>query len=136
MAKKKSFFKQLRSDWRALKAARPGHRFQERYERRREEPRKPGQRAMIIGAGVLLVAVAIVFLITPGPGIPLLIVGAGLLARESLLMARFLDWSELRLRKMFTRLKRASLGAKVALGTGVAAVLAGAGLIVYFKFLD
>jgi hypothetical protein len=40
------------------------------------------------------------FLLVPGPGILVLFVGAGLLAEQSLITARALDWTEIRLRRL------------------------------------
>ena len=47
----------------------------------------------------MLVIVGIAFLVLPGPGIPPLILGAALIAGESLTVARGLDAVELRLRR-------------------------------------
>lgn len=55
-------------------------------------------RMFFISVGLLLVAVGIFFLPAPGPGLFIILVGASLLAQESLWMARALDATELVLR--------------------------------------
>lgn len=84
-----------------------------------------------IVTGLGLLAAGIVFLPAPGPGTVILALGAGILAREALWMAKALDWAELRARgalKWFLGvwrragpLQRAGLIAlKLALTAGVA----------------
>jgi len=88
----------LRKGWRELKQGKPGHRFRERYER---SPSTQGARkGATIGIGVLLVLAGIVFLPLPGPGIAIIVVGALLIAEESLSAARLLDWLELKARRL------------------------------------
>jgi hypothetical protein len=45
------------------------------------------------------------FLAVPGPGIPILAVGLALIAQESATMARWLDRTELRLRRWWKKLR-------------------------------
>ena len=94
-----NWFKQ---SWREFKKGRPGRRFQERYERRQKDRDKRSLlgRYMKPVAGLVLMAVGIVFCIIPGPGIPLVLVGAGLLAEEFRFAARALDWLEVQIRKL------------------------------------
>jgi hypothetical protein len=42
----------------------------------------------------------------PGPGIPILAVGLALVAQESAAMARLLDRAEIRLRRLWKRLRK------------------------------
>jgi len=51
-------------------------------------------------AGGVLLAAGLVFCVLPGPGLPLVVVGASLLAERSRTMARALDWLEVKLRKL------------------------------------
>jgi hypothetical protein len=81
----------------------PGRRFQERYQRKRLEKGGMWKRCAFVCAGVVLTLVGIFFLAVPGPGIPILVIGLGLIAQESALMARFLDRAEVGIRR---RLKR------------------------------
>src|SRR5204862_3521008 len=74
--------RRLRRGWRELKRGKPGRRFRERYER---SPSTHGARKWaLIGIGVLLVLVGVVFLPLPGPGLLIIAAGALLIAEESL----------------------------------------------------
>lgn len=77
----------------------PGHRFQGRYHARRNPDTPSLGRALRIVSGIVLIVVGTAFLVLPGPGIPPLILGAALIAGESLTVARWLDAVELRLRR-------------------------------------
>lgn len=57
-------------------------------------------------AAIILLAIGVVLTFIPGPAIVFFFAGAGLLAGESRVLARWLDWSELKLRKSFHWLKR------------------------------
>ena len=61
------------------------------------------------GGGLALIALGVVLLFVPGPGILLILLGCGLLARESRRMAAALDWAEPRVRAA-TRRARAAWG--------------------------
>jgi len=98
----------LKRYWREFKRVQPGHRFQERYERNRKTRagRSPWVRFLKPIAAILLLAAGIFFCLVPGPGVPLLVIGAGLLADVSRRVAIAADWVDLRLRKLLrTRLK-------------------------------
>ncbi len=98
----------LREHWLALKRGRPGHRFQDRYQRARKDPHSGGvaQRFVFLGLGLLLLGVGGVLVVIPGPAIPFLFLAGGLLATESRGIARFMDWSEVKLRKIVAWAKR------------------------------
>ncbi len=57
-------------------------------------------------AGIILFVGGVILCFIPGPGIPLIVIGAGLLADESRLIARAMDWIELRARKIITLARR------------------------------
>lgn len=76
----------------------PGHRFRRRYRARQESQVRPLDRVLRVAGGMILVVVGIALLILPGPGIPPLLIGAALLAGESLTVARWLDGVELKVR--------------------------------------
>lgn len=103
-------FKHLREVWTEFKSSQPGRRFQEVRKRRDEIGNTRGgtglRRVLWIGAGLLLMAVGVVFLAIPGPGTVVLFVGVALVARESLWVARGLDRVELALRPSFLRVRR------------------------------
>jgi hypothetical protein len=54
-------------------------------------------------AAVLLIALGIALLVLPGPGSVFIVVGAALLAEESSHVARSLDWTEMKIRRLFRR---------------------------------
>ena len=95
--------------WREFKEARPGYRFQERYDRNRESgaQRSPAIRAIKPIAAALLIIAGVVFCVIPGPGLPLLLLGAALLADVSPRVAVALDATELWIRSQLTRLRSA-----------------------------
>jgi hypothetical protein len=57
-------------------------------------------------AGIVLVVGGVVLCFIPGPGLPLIVVGAGLLGDEWRPVARAMDWLELRARKGITWARR------------------------------
>jgi len=69
-----------------------------RYERRSHHRKSPVARLAWTIAGIVAVVGGIVLMPAPGPGIPVVLVGAAILAEESLYVARALDWCELKLR--------------------------------------
>jgi predicted benzoate:H+ symporter BenE len=82
----------------------PGRRFQDRY-RKIGEKAGAWKRAAYLVAGIVLTVVGIFFLVVPGPGIPILIVGLALLAQISATVARLLDRAEVRLRRWWKKLR-------------------------------
>lgn len=120
---------QLRKKWQRFSEAPAGERFQRHYEARQKNRSSRFQKVLFIGSGLLIMAAGIFFLPAPGPGTVILFVGAGLIAQESLLAARILDWIELRLRKavswMHGRWHNASPALKMLLAL-LAAVFLGA----------
>ena len=74
----------------------PGHRFSERYRRTRPVSRLRKPLALV--AGFLLILAGIVMTVTPGPGLPALLLGAMLIAGESRRAALALDRLELAVR--------------------------------------
>jgi GMP synthase PP-ATPase subunit len=89
-----------------------------------------------IGVGVVIVAVGIVALPAPGPGFLVIALGAALLARESLVVARAADWVELRLREALKWARAWWKGAALAARAAVALCALGlAGLTGYLAYL-
>jgi hypothetical protein len=91
--------------WDRFAASPPGRRFQERYRRKRESPRGRLARCAAVCAGIVLTLAGIFFLAVPGPGIPILAVGLALIAQESAGTARFLDRTEVRVRRWWKQLR-------------------------------
>jgi hypothetical protein len=92
----------LKQQWQAFRRARPGNRFEGRYERHQKVRNSHPwwMRVLKPLVALVLVVVGVVLCVIPGPGVPLIIVGAGLLGDEWRPLARALDWLEVRLRKI------------------------------------
>jgi hypothetical protein len=86
--------------WWHFKKSKPGDRFQVRYYRRQQSA--PGRLITIfnIVVGSILVIFSAFFGWAPGPGLLTFLIGLALIGGEFLTIARFLDWSEVRLRKL------------------------------------
>jgi hypothetical protein len=121
--------------WRQLSGGTPGRRFQEHYLAHERSPHGKAGRLLRLAAGVAIIMVGIIALPAPGPGLLVIAVGAGILARESAGVARGLDWLEVNLRRGWTRGKgawsRASTLIKLVLGLVGAALLGAVGVMAY-----
>jgi|SRR5689334_23062147 len=96
--------RRLRAGLKELRSAGPGRRFQAHYHQSHEPRCNYGVRALFIVAGVCLAVLGFLLSLLPlVPGSALSVVGAGLVAGESRLAARFLDWSEVKLRRLVGR---------------------------------
>lgn len=80
-------------------------------------------RVVLIAAAVVCLAIAVVLSVIPGPAIPFYFLAGGLLATESRAVARAMDWSEVRARRVaawgkrrWRTLPRAAKGALLVLG--------------------
>jgi uncharacterized protein (TIGR02611 family) len=90
-----------KENWQRLKASKPGHRFKDHYYQR-QQSRSDGfslRAVFIMGLGTLVLLGGIIAVPGPGPGWLIILMGLGMFAGESMLIARFLDWVEVRLRK-------------------------------------
>lgn len=128
----------IKRSWIRFKADPPGKRFQQQFKRRHEVARTPPQKALVVGGGVLLTGVGIVLFFLPGPGVLFVLLGAVLIAQQSLTAARALDWTEIRLRKLLARIfgawRHFSVVLKIFL-VGLAVGAAAAAGFGAFKFL-
>ena len=99
----------LKEDWRHLKHGEPGQRFKDRYylSQRRNRSRITFWRVFNIGAGSGIALGGLLMVIAPGPGWLAIILGLGMLSGELFPVARFLDWIEVRLRKLVRWLREA-----------------------------
>jgi hypothetical protein len=128
----------LKQEWRAFRASKPGHRFQERFDRHQRTRKSQSfmRRLLKPFIAIILLAIGVVLTFIPGPGIVFYFAGAGLLAEESRLLARGLDKSELKLRQAYRWSQRwwqqAALWAKVAV-VFAAACLASAACYAFYR---
>jgi polyferredoxin len=128
----------MREHWHQFKASKPGHRFQDSYHRRR----KSGQnllsfrRIFNITLGSTLVVFSTFFGWVPGPGLLTFFIGLALIAGELLPVARFLDWAEVRLRKLARRARdiwtRSHIVVKVLIVLAILAFVAALGYGAYY----
>lgn len=134
-----AFLQQLRDDWRDLEKDPPGKRFQKRYQRKHDE-RGGKKNPFMLVVGFVVMAIGVFLMPAPGPGVIVVILGAALLAEESILMARAMDRAEVGICKVLGAgqrgWKKASWVARIAVIALVVAVLAGIGWLGYVTFLD
>lgn len=93
----------LKNAWRQLKQGAPGERFAQFHARRDGLRRGRPWKYIFPPLGFALVAIGLILLPAPGPGMLVTLAGLTLLARESLMVARALDWAELRVRRLGAR---------------------------------
>ena len=98
-------FARLRQKMRAFMTVPSGRRFRAHYDRMRA---RPGvlRTVLAIGGGLLLMALGIVMLVTPGPGLIVAAIGAALIAGESMFAARILDRIDLFATRTWARWRR------------------------------
>ena len=132
-------WEEVKQTWRRFKAGDPGQRFRQEFRRHHSAGRSPIQKALLIVGGLLLMAAGLFLLFIPGPGLVFLFVGGFLIAQQSVVAARVLDWSETRLRKLLAwslrAWRRSSITLKLLFVVVAVVVLGAVGLGV-FKFLD
>ena len=107
----------------------------ERVRARRDRHRERNRiyRAAVAVAGFLVLAAGIVMLVTPGPGIPVIILGLGMLALE-------FAWAERWLERLLTRAEQAvdqvtqgsPLRRAVLLTVGVLALVASVLMVIFW----
>lgn len=104
-------FNGLREHFRGFLASRSGTRFRRHHRRRQVRPHLL-HTILAVGGGLLLIVAGIVMLVLPGPGLLVMVIGAALIAGESLLVARLLDrvdfWASVHYRRW--RRRRDSAG--------------------------
>ena len=88
----------IREGLQRLREGEPGSRFQDHYEQRQQDGGGRLRRWLFLGGGTLVILAGLFFLPAPGPGFLILFLGGGLVAQESRVAARALDWTEVRLR--------------------------------------
>ncbi|HYP15670.1 MAG TPA: hypothetical protein VEQ65_00555 [Opitutus sp.] len=117
---------ELKRQWEMLQRGEPGRRFQARYE----ASRRQRSRGTLIGRVVrwvlaaVAIAIGVVLMFIPGPAVVFFALAGALLASESRGVARFLDWSEVKLRLLLKRAQR--IWARLPLVAKIAVVMVGA----------
>ena len=115
-----------------LREGEPGRRFQDHYHQRQQGGPRKLRRWLFLGGGTVVILAGLFFLPAPGPGFLILFLGGGLVAQESLIAARALDWTEVRVRAVgswaLRTWQRASMPARAAI---VVVAIAGVGAAGY-----
>ncbi len=130
----------LKRQWDVLKRGQPGRRFVERYRTAQRKENRPTLVTRIVRFTVatLAIALGLVFAVIPGPAILFFALAGALLASESEVVARFLDWSEVKIRAVVRWAKRIwkrlPMAGKVAVVIVGAAGSAGVTLVSYRMF--
>ena len=86
--------------WQRLKESKPGHRVKDYYDQR-QRSRSGGfslRAVFVMSLGTLVLLGGLIAVPGPGPGWLIILLGLGMFAGESKLIARFLDWVEAKLR--------------------------------------
>src|SRR5918997_4735328 len=121
--------RRMRDGWRRFKAGKPGHRFRDRYRRNRRsgQGRFALRKVLVIVGGIVIAGASLLLAPLPGPGWGTFLVGLVILAGELLILARFLDRTEIKLRGPARRAKVvwASLPAAVRLLIGIVVPVCG-----------
>ena len=112
----------LKKNFREIKKGRPGHRFQDFYKHEHRAHRRHRSRGRVwrLAIGIVSLLVGAVLCVIPGPGLPFIFLGGGLLATESLFVARIMDWLEVKVQAVrhwgLRRWKALPLWGKIVVG--------------------
>src|SRR5687768_9218735 len=98
----------LKREWREFRNGRPGHRFQDRYERNRKTRSSQPWfiRLLKPAAAIVLIAGGVLFVVIPGPGWSLIVICVGLVADGPRPISRAMDRLEIRARKILAWARR------------------------------
>lgn len=98
-------FRSLKARWRAFVAVPRGERFQAHHRRSHKAGASRWVRIVAVTAALVLIALGIVMLVLPGPGLLVMLAGAVLLAEESVFVARVMDRIDLAAMRIGRRLR-------------------------------
>jgi hypothetical protein len=116
-------FDRFKSQLSALKRSKPGHRFQDRYERNQASRNtlKLLWRIVRVAVAAVFVALGVIFMFIPGPAIVFYAIAGALLSTDSRPVAKALDWIEVHARRIGRRIAAKwnplPAAAKITLGT-------------------
>ena len=82
----------VKAEWHRFKNDPPGERFENHRERIKDRSR--WHSAIALAAGILLIVSGVVFCFIPGPGLPQIVFGLGLVASHSRPLSNVLDRAE------------------------------------------
>ena len=94
-------FDTLHQRWHQFAAVPPGQRFAAHFDRRQQtRPRALHRKILALGGGILVMGAGLFFMLAPGPGLLIFLIGALRVAEESRTVARLLDGADLRLQRL------------------------------------
>lgn len=130
----------LKSHWEEFKESEPGQRFKDRYHRRRQdEEGHIVKRIFLITLGAVIAVGSLALSPLPGPGWGTVFIGLMILGGELLPAARFLDWTEVKLRQLgrfIERIWRASVWGKISIVAAAALLAGGFVYLAYWLFFS
>ncbi len=99
--------RRMRDGWQRFEASKPGRRFRDRYHRyqRSRQGRSALRKVLVIVSGIVVVFTSLLLAPLPGPGWGTVLLGLVIIAGEILIVARFLDQAEPKLRGPARRAK-------------------------------
>ena len=98
-----TLFKGLKRRIERFRKEKHGERFVARYRRRQQQQPSLARTVMAVGLGLVLIAAGLAMLVLPGPGLLVGVIGAALIAGESLTASRLLDRFDLWLTGLWRR---------------------------------
>jgi 4-amino-4-deoxy-L-arabinose transferase-like glycosyltransferase len=98
-------FDSLKRRVRRFMTAPSGTRFRAYHERLAQRPNLM-RTLLVVGCGLILLALGLIMIVLPGPGLLIGAIGAVLIAGESLWAARLLDRVDLCLTRAYARWRR------------------------------
>ncbi len=131
-----------KENWQEFKNSEPGERFQDRYNRRRQEEQGRWSKGAILNIvlGLLIIVGGLVIGLVPGPGGFIAFLGLGLIGSEFQPTAKALDWGEVKVRAVALWAKNIwdvlPLGGKIIVGVlalVVVAAVAYGGYVLFFS---
>lgn len=99
-------FRTLKARWRTFVSVPRGERFQAHHRRSHRPDAPRWARVAAIAAAVVLMAIGVVMIVLPGPGLLVILAGAAMLAGESLLVARAMDRVDFHAQRLLARWQR------------------------------
>ena len=97
-------WKKLAKSYHQLADDKPGHRFLNAYERRKESTQSPAVGVALMAAGILLILLGLFLSLVPGvPGIVLGVPGVALIATRFRRVAIWSDWLEVKCRRIWRK---------------------------------
>lgn len=129
-------FAHFQKSWKDLARGRPGRRFRDRFENRDRSGRGSRWRRLLnLGLALVCLVVGVALVFIPGPAVLFFFIGGGLLAAESRLVATLLDGTELRIRAIWSWVRRRWLklpaGGKAMIGSLLAGAAMGGAYLSY-----